>query len=79
MKNEYVFAHPRYEHAHASQWFSQFNQEWGWVGNSIKNDIQLDRHFEGAHYLYADGHVELISAGRIEEWIAANFDFARPE
>jgi len=67
------------DHAHASQWFSPFNLDWGLVRAAVRKDIQLDRHFQAAHYLYVDGHVELITAAQVEEWIDAHFDFARPE
>ncbi|MCI0379099.1 MAG: DUF1559 domain-containing protein [Gemmataceae bacterium] len=78
-KDEYIYAHSKYDHAHASQWFSQFNRDWGLVKTAVKNDIQLDRHFQASHYLYADGHVDVISAAQVEEWIDGNFDFAKPE
>jgi prepilin-type N-terminal cleavage/methylation domain-containing protein/prepilin-type processing-associated H-X9-DG protein len=78
-KDEYAYAHPKYDHAHGSQWFSQLNKDWGLVESAVKNDIQIDRHYEGSHYLYADGHVDWISAAQIEEWIDKHFDFARPE
>jgi prepilin-type processing-associated H-X9-DG protein len=78
-KDDYVWAHPKFDHAHATQWFSQMNREWGWVEDAVKKDIQLDRHFDASHYLYADGHVDVIQAAQVEEWIDDNFDFARPE
>jgi prepilin-type processing-associated H-X9-DG protein len=78
-KDEYVYAHPKYDHAHASQWFSQFNRDYDLVEAAVKKDIQLDRHFYTSHYLYADGHVDTIQAAQIEEWIDADFEFARPE
>jgi len=78
-KDEFVYASTKYDHAHASQWFSDLNKSWGIVGDAVKNDIQPDRHFGAAHQLYADGHVEVVPASQIEEWISANFDFAKPE
>ncbi len=70
---------PMYEHAHASQWFSALNQSWGLVPTKVKDDIQLDRHFRGSHYLYLDGHVELIQQEVIERYIDLNINFAKPE
>jgi prepilin-type N-terminal cleavage/methylation domain-containing protein/prepilin-type processing-associated H-X9-DG protein len=68
------------DHAHASQWFSDFNKSWaGLVEKAVKGDIQPDRHFEAANYLYADGHVDVISAAQIDEWISTNFEFGKPE
>jgi prepilin-type N-terminal cleavage/methylation domain-containing protein/prepilin-type processing-associated H-X9-DG protein len=78
-KDEYIYAHPKYDHAHASQWFSQFNQDWGLVESSVKTDIQLDRHFSASHYLYADGHVASVSEAQIGEWIDGNVEFGKPE
>jgi prepilin-type processing-associated H-X9-DG protein len=49
------------------------------VDHAVKLDIQPDRHFDAANYLYADGHVDVISAATIDEWIAAGTDFGKPE
>jgi prepilin-type processing-associated H-X9-DG protein len=63
-----------YDHVHASEWFqSSIPQQ------RIELDIKLDRHLTTSNYLYADGHVEAIPAPQIYDWIAENFDFARPE
>lgn len=77
--HRFEYADPKNEHAHCSQWFSQLNQDWGLVETAVKNDIQPDRHFEAANYLYVDGHVDTLQAAQIDEWIDANFDFAKPE
>lgn len=77
--DEYVFAHPKYEHAHCSQWFSQRNRDNGLVEQAVLKDILPDRHGEVAHYLYADGHVDVVAAVQVDEWIDSEFDFARPE
>ena len=78
-KNRLGFADPKYDHAEASQWFSKINLDWGIVGEAVKRDIQPDRHTSGAHYLYVDGHVDMITAAQIDEWIYAEFDFAKPQ
>jgi len=78
-KDEYFYASVIYDHAHASQWFSELNKSWGLVEQAVKNDIQPDRHFTSAHHLYADGHVEVIPAAQIDEWIDANVDFGKAE
>ena len=75
----YVYADPKLEHAHASGWFADWRREEGLIANGIKADIQIDRHTETAHYLYVDGHVDVISAAQIEEWIGQEHDFAKPE
>jgi prepilin-type N-terminal cleavage/methylation domain-containing protein/prepilin-type processing-associated H-X9-DG protein len=77
--DSYIYAASKYDHAHASQWFSQLNRENELVDQAVKNDIQPDRHFDTANYLYADGHVEVIPAATIDEWIAAGTDFGKPE
>ena len=79
VKDEYFYAHPKFEHAHASQWFNDFNVGWGQVASAVKKDIQPDRHAEASHILYVDGHVDLITAAQIDEWIDAKFDFAKPQ
>jgi prepilin-type N-terminal cleavage/methylation domain-containing protein/prepilin-type processing-associated H-X9-DG protein len=77
----YIWAAPKYDHAHASQWFSQLNIGLGVdvINQAVRNDIQPDRHFDSANYLYVDGHVEVIPAAMIDEWIVAGTDFAKPE
>jgi prepilin-type processing-associated H-X9-DG protein/prepilin-type N-terminal cleavage/methylation domain-containing protein len=77
--DSFIYAVAKYDHAHASQWFSELNRSNGIVDQAVKNDIQPDRHIQSANYLYADGHVEAIAAQMIDEWIAAGTDFARPE
>jgi prepilin-type processing-associated H-X9-DG protein len=71
-------AKPDYDHAHASQWFSELNCENGWVETAVLKDIQPDQHFAHAHYLYVDGHVDIVAATQIMEWVDAKFDFATP-
>jgi prepilin-type N-terminal cleavage/methylation domain-containing protein/prepilin-type processing-associated H-X9-DG protein len=78
-KDRFKYADPKNEHAHCSQWFSQDNRDWGLVEAAVKKDIQPDRHFEAANYLYVDGHVDTIQAAQIDEWIDTNTDFAKPE
>jgi prepilin-type N-terminal cleavage/methylation domain-containing protein/prepilin-type processing-associated H-X9-DG protein len=68
-----------YEHVHASEWFSPKNIRLGLVDWTVERDIQLARHAEHSNYLYADGHVDVISAEQVHEWIDALHDFAKPE
>jgi prepilin-type processing-associated H-X9-DG protein len=72
------YADPKWDHTHSSGWFSKINVEDGLVLKAVKADIQMDRHTGASNYLYVDGHVEVISAAQIEEWIAAGFNFAQP-
>jgi prepilin-type processing-associated H-X9-DG protein/prepilin-type N-terminal cleavage/methylation domain-containing protein len=73
------YADPKWDHAHASSWFSSLNIEEGLVAKAVKADIQPDRHSTSAHYLYVDGHVDAIPAAQIDEWISQKFNFAQPE
>jgi prepilin-type N-terminal cleavage/methylation domain-containing protein len=66
------------EHVHASEWFSPLNQRMGLVAWQIEKDIQVDRHFDTTHFLFADGHLEIIPMEQIHAWIAEGYDFARP-
>jgi prepilin-type N-terminal cleavage/methylation domain-containing protein/prepilin-type processing-associated H-X9-DG protein len=50
------------EHVHASEWYSPKNVHLGLVTVAETSDIQPDRHFDFANYLYADGHVDVIGA-----------------
>jgi prepilin-type N-terminal cleavage/methylation domain-containing protein/prepilin-type processing-associated H-X9-DG protein len=69
----------KYDHVHASQWFSPLNIRLDDVARQVKRDIQPDRHFAAANYLYVDGHVDVIPAAQVEEWIDAEIDFALPQ
>jgi prepilin-type processing-associated H-X9-DG protein len=69
----------KYDHAHAMQWFSELNLRWGLVEFAVLRDIEPKRHRGAAHYLYADGHVDVIPASHIAAWIAKNHNFATPE
>ena len=73
------YADPKYDHAEASQWFTQRRIEEGLVRKAVMANIQPDRHAANAHYLYVDGHVEVIPASQIEEWIDQKFNFALPQ
>jgi prepilin-type N-terminal cleavage/methylation domain-containing protein/prepilin-type processing-associated H-X9-DG protein len=70
---------PEYEHAHCSQWFSDLNLSLKRVPSAVKSDIKLDRHSNGSHYLYLDGHVEFIPEEQILAWIESKTNFAKPE
>ena len=74
-----LYADPQFDHVHASDWFSKSNVDDGLVRNTVKKDIQPDRHTDTASYLYVDGHVEVIPAVQIDEWITAGFNFAEPQ
>ena len=70
---------PKYDHTHASQWFSQLNQQLGLAKTVVLNDINIRRHLLSSHFLYVDAHVDSIPATQVEEWIDSKFDFCKPE
>lgn len=71
-----------FDHVHSYAWFSEQNRRNNASDRSIfravEAEVALDRHAEGANYLYADGHVAWIAADQIAAWCAEPFDFARP-
>jgi prepilin-type processing-associated H-X9-DG protein len=71
------------EHVHASEWYSPKNVRLGLVAmavpGSAMGDIQPGRHVDSANYLYADGHVDVIGAAQLYDWINALNSFAKPE
>jgi len=58
------------DHTHSRNWFN------GW--NSVKADIQPDRHGDGANYLFGDMRVEFIKAAVLKRRIDAGDNFAKP-
>jgi prepilin-type processing-associated H-X9-DG protein/prepilin-type N-terminal cleavage/methylation domain-containing protein len=72
-----------FDHVDAHVWFDEehlkYNSTERTVWNSVRAEVAVDRHLgEVANYLYADGHVEPISAAQIAEWCDTEFNFARP-
>lgn len=73
------------DHTHSRQWFSVQD---GRIWDRICQDIQPDRHRMGspapdqtrgsANYLFADAHVETISAEQLYQKAQAAIDFAKP-
>jgi len=69
----------KYDHTHATLWFSEFNVSRGFVMTEIAKEVQIDRHAGSANYLYLDGHVETIAAEQIYQWTTEGFNFAKPQ
>jgi prepilin-type processing-associated H-X9-DG protein/prepilin-type N-terminal cleavage/methylation domain-containing protein len=75
-----------FDHVESPNWFSIANIKRQHdtppipaVWSAVKREVAVDRHSGGvANYLYADGHVETISAEQIAEWCEAEFNFAMP-
>jgi prepilin-type processing-associated H-X9-DG protein len=72
-------ADPSNEHAHASIWFAPYFVQHGEVLYQIQQEVQIDRHRQSAHYLYLDGHVDIVPAAQIAEWVDEGFQFAKPQ
>lgn len=77
----------KYEHAHPSQWFSQRNIDRKLVWHYLCQEVQPDRHWSSyrddhlagvSHYLYADGHVETLTAQAIKAFADTGENFAKP-
>jgi prepilin-type N-terminal cleavage/methylation domain-containing protein/prepilin-type processing-associated H-X9-DG protein len=58
------------DHTHSRNWLN------GWA--SVQNDIQPDRHGNGANYLFADAHVQFIKAETLRQRILAGDNFSKP-
>lgn len=73
-----------YDHVHSYNWFSEENLAANGPGqrevwNAVTAELVVDRHQGNtANYLYADGHVEAISADQIGKWCDEGFNFAIP-
>ena len=67
---------------HPSVWFTQTNIDQHKVLDQMLLEVQINRHGGSANYLYADGHVDLISDETIAQWIGSGTtqaNFARPQ
>ena len=69
---------PYKDHVHSFNWFKTSNINNKQVTTAIASEVAIDRHNGTSHFLYADGHVEVISVEQIEEWATRPFDFAKP-
>jgi prepilin-type processing-associated H-X9-DG protein len=67
-----------FDHTHSPSWFDWWEDQRSRVFSDIAAEIQVDRHRGGSHFLYADGHVELISESQIQTWIEERYEFAKP-
>ncbi len=74
----------RSDHLHSNEWFEDAEsmtppERMETIFSDVADEVALERHVgKVANYLYADGHVEPISAETIAEWCADGFDFALP-
>jgi prepilin-type N-terminal cleavage/methylation domain-containing protein/prepilin-type processing-associated H-X9-DG protein len=72
------------DHVECPAWFGAENLKYNTppyhaVWDQVSGEVAVTRHHgTSANYLYADGHVDVISADQIEEWCDAGFNFAIP-
>jgi prepilin-type processing-associated H-X9-DG protein/prepilin-type N-terminal cleavage/methylation domain-containing protein len=67
-----------FDHTHSPSWFDWWEDERERVFSDIAAEIQVERHRGGSHFLYADGHVELVAESQIQAWIEERYEFAKP-
>jgi prepilin-type processing-associated H-X9-DG protein/prepilin-type N-terminal cleavage/methylation domain-containing protein len=71
-----------FDHVESHDWFSSFNMKRNEteqaVWKAVKADVAVERHRGGANYLFADGHVALISTTQLADWCARGYNFALP-
>jgi prepilin-type processing-associated H-X9-DG protein len=70
---------PFNDHVHSFSWFTTSNINNNLVFTAISNEIAVDRHSGTTHFLYADGHVDLVSSEQISRWADERHNFAKPE
>ena len=79
MHNNPAEVNSRADHVHSFSWFDTSNlSPLNKVFTVLQDEVAVDRHGGTSHFLYADNHVELVSAEQINEWCQQKFDFARP-
>ena len=67
------------DHVHSFSWFNTSNlTPVNTVFDVLKTEVAVDRHGGASHFLYGDGHVDLVPAEQVNEWCQQKFDFARP-
>jgi prepilin-type N-terminal cleavage/methylation domain-containing protein/prepilin-type processing-associated H-X9-DG protein len=73
-----------YDHVHCYTWFSATNMAnraapHYAIFKQVEAEVAVDRHpGKTANYLYADGHVDIISSEQIAAWCSEGYDFALP-
>jgi prepilin-type N-terminal cleavage/methylation domain-containing protein/prepilin-type processing-associated H-X9-DG protein len=73
------------DHVESPDWFDTTNLKRNTppnhaVWDDVTGEVAVDRHHgTSANYLYADGHVDSITADQIQEWCAEGTNFAIPQ
>lgn len=57
------------EHVHASLWYTPRNVSRNLWWAQFLAEVNPERHDDSANYLYADGHVDVISADTVRQWM----------
>ncbi len=66
------------DHVHSWNWFAMSTLSAGLGMTAIGNEIAVERHSGTTHFLYADGHVELVPVEQIARWVDEGHNFAKP-
>jgi len=69
------------DHVHSFNWFGKTAKAKGTVFTGMSNEVSVGRHAGFAHYLYADGRVDLVDKTDIASWCSAPFsdpEFSKP-
>ncbi len=72
------------DHVESPDWFDESNMKRNPTEHAVWSDVQKEvavarHHGRVANYLYADGHVDAITAEQIAEWCDTGFNFAIPQ
>ncbi len=67
------------DHVESHRWFTPTNIAHGRVLEAMRGEVSVDRHHEGANYLFADGRVASISVETVAEWCRKPIVFVKPE
>lgn len=59
------------DHTHSESWFEPywFDRDRAAVMEAIASDVALERHGGASHFLYADGHVQLVPVDEVRNWV----------
>jgi prepilin-type processing-associated H-X9-DG protein/prepilin-type N-terminal cleavage/methylation domain-containing protein len=68
-----------FDHVHSWEWFTERFPTAAERWDQVQLEVAVERHGGGvANYLYADGHVEVIAAAQVSDWVDQGENFARP-
>ncbi len=66
------------DHVHSWNWFANSTLDAGLGMTAINNEIAVERHAGTTHFLYADGHVDLVPVEQIARWVDERYNFPKP-